>query len=96
MKPSTYPLTQPPNPLLDKIFTLFIHTKSKNNRFPLIFGFVTIRDTNGYKHPSKRCPFTLQKGVFYTSKGHLLREKMISKMYLIENKEVTLLYKLNR
>ena len=25
-----------------------------------------------YKYLSKRCPFTLQKGVFYTSKEHLL------------------------
>ena len=34
--------------------------------------------------------------LFYDAKGHLLRREIISKMYLIENKEVTLLYKLNR
>ena len=78
MNSPTFPHTNPSNYLLNKIFTLFIHAKSKNNRFPLIFGFVTIRDTNGYKHPSKRCPFTLQKGVFYTSKGHLLPRKRVS------------------
>ena len=75
MNSSTFPHTKPPNPLLNKIFTLFIHTKSKNNRFPLIFSFVTIRNTNGYKHPSKRCPFTLQKGVFYNAKGRRLKSK---------------------
>jgi len=78
MNSPTSPRTNPSNYLLDKIFTLSIHAKSKNNRFPLIFSFVTIRNTNGYKHPSKRCPFTLQKGVFYTSKGHLLPRKRAS------------------
>ena len=36
-----------------------------------------------------------QKGIFYGAKGHLLHFKIIIKMYLIENKEVTLLIKLN-
>ena len=72
MSSSTFPRTKPSNHLLNKIFTLFIHAKSKNNRFLLISDFVTIRNTKGYKHLCKRCPFILQKGVFYTSKGHLL------------------------
>ncbi len=75
MNSPTFPRIKPSNYLLNKIFTLFIHAKSKNNRFPLIFNFVTVRNTKGYKHPCKRCPFTLQKGVFYTSKGHLLPRK---------------------
>ena len=78
MSSSTFPRTKPSNHLLNKIFTLFIHAKSKNNRFPLIYGFVTIRNTKGYKHLCKRCPFTLQKGAFYTSKGHLLPRKRAS------------------
>ena len=44
----------------------------------------------------KRASFTLQKGIFCNAKGALLQCEIISKMYLIENKEVTLLYKLNR
>ena len=34
--------------------------------------------------------------MFYVVKGRLLQRKIILKMYLIENKEVTLLHKLNR
>ncbi len=34
--------------------------------------------------------------VFCTRKAYYLHREIISKMYLIENKEVTLLYKLNR
>ena len=38
----------------------------------------------------------LQKGIFYGAKGHLLHIKMISKIQLIGNKQVTLFVKLNR
>ena len=44
----------------------------------------------------KRCSFVLQKGVFYIAKGHLLHVKMIYKIQLIGNKQVTLFVKLNR
>ena len=37
-----------------------------------ISSFVTIRKSISYKLRSKRASFTLQKGTFYTSKGHLL------------------------
>ena len=39
---------------------------------------------------------TLYKTYGCSRKAQVLHSKMISKMYLIENKEVTLLYKLNR
>ena len=36
-------------------------------------SFVTHRKSNSYKQASKRRPFALQKGTFYTSKGRLLK-----------------------
>ena len=39
----------------------------------------------------KRCLIGLQKGVSNVLKGHLLQANIIIKLYLIENKEVTLL-----
>ena len=38
----------------------------------------------------------MQKGVFYMAKGHVLHCKMIYKIQLIGNKQVTLFVKLNR
>ena len=46
--------------------------------------------------PTKHHTFAPQKPYFRTTKTILLRCKIIIKMYLIENKEVTLLVKLNR
>ena len=43
----------------------------------------------------KRCLIGLQKGVSNTAKGHLLQAKIILKIQLVENKEVTLLVELN-
>ena len=40
--------------------------------------------------------FSLRDGIFYTLKENFLLTKITLKMYLIENKEVTLLHKLNR
>lgn len=44
----------------------------------------------------QRLTKALQKVPFYRAKGRLSHVKIIIKMYLIENKEVTLLVKLNR
>ena len=44
----------------------------------------------------KRCLIDFQKGVSNRAKGHLLQVNIIIKLYLIENKEVTLIVKLNR
>ena len=42
-----------------------------------------------YKQQSKRRPFALQKGVFYTSKGHLLHCKRAPfTLQLIKENEV--------
>ena len=43
----------------------------------------------------KKCLIGLQKGVSKSSKGHLLHGKIILKIQLIENKEVTLFVQLN-
>ena len=75
---------------------ILIHKKEQNKKKSFFSCFVTSTLSSNYKLACKRASFTLQKGVFYTSKGHLLHFEIISKMYLIENKEVTLLYKLNR
>lgn len=45
---------------------------------------------------NNRYVFALQKPYFYTAKTIFLHSKIISKIQLIENKEVTLLVKLNR
>ena len=47
-------------------------------RKPFISVFITHAVPTGYKTENKRCPFTLQKGVFYTSKEHLLSCKRAS------------------
>ena len=60
------------------------------------FDFVTFTKSDGYKEGCKRASFALQKGVFYNAKGHLLQCKMIYKIQLIGNKQVTLFVKLNR
>ena len=47
--------------------------------------------------PSTKTPKKVfQKGGFCNAKRGFLHAEIISKMYLIENKEVTLLCKLNR
>ena len=44
----------------------------------------------------KDLQMSFQKVPFYRAKGRLSHLKIIVKMYLIENKEVTLLVKVNR
>ena len=54
------------------------HYKAENERKGSFPGFVTISKSMGYKQACKRASFALQKGMFYTSKGHLLQCKRAS------------------
>ena len=45
---------------------------------PFFSTFITHAVPIGYKTENKRCPFAFQKGIFYTSKGHLLHCKRAS------------------
>ena len=51
----------------------------------------------GYKRQNKRCPFALQKGIFYTSKGHVLQCKRapFTTQKSIVSKQVVILFYIN-
>ena len=51
---------------------ILIHKKEQNKKKSIFSCFVTSTLSSNYKLACKRASFTLQKGVFYTSKGHLL------------------------
>ena len=51
------------------------HKNVGGKRKSSYYNFVFKRLSNSYKQASKRAPFTMQKGVFYTSKGHVLHCK---------------------
>ena len=51
---------------------ILIHKKEQNKKKSIFSCFVTSTLSSNYKLAYKRASFTLQKGVFYTSKGHLL------------------------
>ena len=51
---------------------ILIHKKEQNKKKSIFSCFVTSTLSSNYKLTCKRASFTLQKGVFYTSKGHLL------------------------
>ena len=48
---------------------------SQINPLSLKTGFVTYRESVSYKQTGKRCPFTLQKGIFYHAKGRRWKTK---------------------
>ena len=52
--------------------------KLSNKRKPSFSPFVTYTLSDSYRWAYKRASFTLQKGTFYTSKGHLLPCKRAS------------------
>ena len=55
-----------------------IVTSSQNQELCKVFRLVYHSLSKTYKSLSKRCPFTLQKGVFHTSKEHLLPCERVS------------------
>ena len=63
---------------LEIILQYLIGFSLQYSRKRFISCFVTIRLSIGYKRQSKRCPFAIQKGTFYTSKDALLHRKRAS------------------
>jgi len=62
---------------------------------PIKIGFVTIKESKGYKEACKRCPFALQNMPFYSSKGALLQCKrapfaLQKSMYWLADHEILL------
>ena len=51
------------------------HYCSQINPLSLKTAFVTYRESVSYKQTGKRCPFALQKGIFYNAKGRRLKSK---------------------
>ena len=48
----------------------------KNRQKPLKTDFVTLSISSSYKQASKRAPFTMQTGIFYNAKEHLLKSTL--------------------
>ncbi len=72
------------------------HKNVGGKRKSSFYNFVIKRLSNSYKQASKRASFTMQKGVFYTSKGHVLHCKdalLECKRYSIQTLTVILFYK---
>ena len=54
---------------------ILIHKKEQNKKKSIFSCFVTSTLSSNYKLACKRASFTLQKGVFYITKGRLLERK---------------------
>jgi len=63
---------------LEIILQLTINKERGNKRKPTFSRFITSTLSISYKQACKRASFALQKGVFYTPKGHLLHRKRAS------------------
>ena len=63
---------------LEIILQYLIGLSLQYRRKQFVSCFVTFRLSIGYKRQSKRCPFAIQKGTFYTSKDALLPCKRAS------------------
>ena len=57
---------------------ILIHKKEQNKKKSFFSCFVTSTLSSNYKLACKRASFTLQKGVFYITKGRLLHYKRAS------------------
>ena len=77
---------------------ILTHKKEQNKKKSIFSCFVTSTLSSNYKLACKRASFTLQKGVFYTSKGHLLHCKRASfrrQKRLFWKSRVSLFYKIS-